>query len=36
MDAMEKDTGIKIKTLKVDGGASRDQLPDAVPGRYSG
>ena len=33
MGAMEKDTGIKIKTLKVDGGASRDQVPDAVPGR---
>ena len=26
MGAMEKDTGIKIKTLKVDGGASRDQF----------
>ena len=26
MGAMEKDTDIQIKTLKVDGGASRDQF----------
>ena len=36
LGAMEADTGIKIRTLKVDGGASRRPVPDAVPGRYSG
>ena len=34
MWAMEKDTDITISTLKVDGGASRRPLPDAVPVRH--
>ena len=29
-----KDTGIHMAELKVDGGASRDRFSDAVPGGY--
>ena len=31
---MEADTGLPLNALKADGGASRDQLPHAVPGGH--
>ena len=32
---MAADSGIALHTLRVDGGMVAQQLPDAVPGRYS-
>lgn len=34
--AMEKDTGVSIRELKVDGGASRDAFLMQFPGRCAG
>ena len=35
LDAMEADSGVKLKELKVDGGMVYNDLPDAVPGGLS-
>ena len=36
LEAMQKDAGIELAELKVDGGASVNDAADAVPGRHAG